>query len=41
MTKKEMMAFIDKVVKECGQVPLGCIKVDRFGAAKIVSGDEE
>lgn len=23
MTKKEMMAFIDKVVKECGQVPLG------------------
>lgn len=23
MTRKEMMAFIDRVVKECGQIPLG------------------
>ena len=37
MTKKEMMAFIDKVVKECGQVPLGT----GFGKFRNLMWDDE
>lgn len=35
MTKKEMMGFISRVVKECGQVPLG----SKFGIFRNLMWD--